>query len=272
MDQCTYRSRSSVSPSWLFGLIAASGLACAFDALADDTGPVPDERTTTSDQTRWGIGLGAAILERPYKDYDRETKVVPILYVDNRWLSVNGGRFDFKINRSETLNLRLRARYALDGYDSDDSPFLAGMNDRDDSAWVGAAVVWKPAFAEFSAEYLTDAMDNSEGSRFRVEVERRFAAGRFGFTPRLAADWLDAKYVGYYYGVRPDEVLPLRAAYAGEATTNLEAGLRIDYSPGARHTFFLDASAVKLGSAIKDSPLTGKSDQVRVTAGYLFHF
>lgn len=271
MDQCTIRSRSSASTSWLLALIAAAAMISAFNAQADDDGEAATERSH-DDQTRWGIGLGAAILERPYKEYDRETKVVPILYFDNRWLSVNGGRLDFKVNRSETLNLRLRARYALDGYDADDSPFLAGMGDRDDSVWLGGAAMWKPAFAELSAEYLTDTMDNSKGSRFRVEVERRFAAGRFGFTPRLAVDWLDEKYVAYYYGVRPDEALPQRPAHAGEATTNLEAGLRVDYSPGARHTFFLDASAVKLGSAIKDSPLTGKSEQLRLTAGYLFHF
>jgi outer membrane protein len=252
--------------------MALTGLAGATTAYADELAEAAEQSDTTTDQTRWGIGLGATVLDRPYKDYDRETKVIPILYFDNRWLSINGGRFDFKVNRNETLNFRLRARYALDGYDADDSAYLAGMADRDDSVWVGAAAVWKPSFAEVSAEYLTDAMDNSKGSRFRVEMERRFAAGRFGFTPRLAVDWLDEKYVSYYYGVRPEEASPLRPAYQGKATTNLEVGLRLDYSPGARHTFFVDASAGKLGGAIKDSPLIGKSEQVRVTAGYLFHY
>jgi outer membrane protein len=132
--------------------------------------------------------------------------------------------------------------------------------------------VWKPSFAEFSAEYLTDAMDKSGGSRARLEVERRFGMGRFGLTPRLAAEWVDQKYVAYYYGVLPGEVTPDRAFYEGDATANIEAGIRLDYSPSRKHTFFVDVSAVSLGDEIKNSPLVERSSQSRVTAGYLFHF
>lgn len=231
-----------------------------------------DVEATKADNSRWGIGLGAAVIERPYRDYDDETKAIPIVYFENRWLDINGGRIDFKINESEVLDFRVRARYALDGYETDESDYLQGMQERDDSAWVGAAVIWKNPIAEVSAEYLIDAMDNSEGSRGRIQVERRFGMGRFGLTPRVAAEWVDQKYVAYYYGVLPGEATEDRPFYEGDATVNVEAGLRLDYSPAQRHTFFLDVGTVSLGDEIKQSPLVERSAQTRISAGYLFHF
>jgi len=41
--------------------------------------------------------------------------------------------------------VRLRARYALEGYDAGDSPFLVGMEDRKASLWLGGAAIWKTA-------------------------------------------------------------------------------------------------------------------------------
>lgn len=256
------------SPSTVIAWVGALsvGIASTFPVQAQEA-EVPETETS-----RWGIGLGAAVIDRPYRDYDNETKGLPIIYFENRWIEVNAGRFDFKINDSDVLNFRIRARYALDGYDPDESEYLLGMQERDDSAWAGAAIAWNTSFAEISAEYLVDVMDNSEGARGRVQAEHRFGMGRFGLTPRIAAEWVDDRYVSYYYGVHPEEATLDRPAYAGDATVNVEAGLRLDYSPAQRHTFFLDIAATEFGDEIKQSPLVEQSRQTRVSAGYLFRF
>ncbi len=258
--------------AWFFGSALTLGLTAMSAAKAQEIDAATEHDSAKEDTSHWGIGLAIAVLERPYRDYDNETKAIPVVYFENRWMSLNGGRFDFRINRSEALSFRLRARYALDGYDPDESDYLQGMEERDDSAWVGGAVVWKPSFADISVEYLTDAMDKSGGSRARLEIEHRFAMGRFGLTPRLAAEWVDQEYIAYYYGVRPEEATVDRPSYEGDATTNVEIGVRLDYSPSRQHTFFVDVSTVGLGDGIKNSPLVERSEQARVTAGYLFHF
>ncbi len=258
--------RLSHSAVWGLSGILSVGLAMALPARAQEA-EAPETKTS-----QWGIGLGAAVIDRPYRDYDNETKALPIVYFENRWMEVNAGRFDFKINKSDDLSFRVRARYALDGYDPHDSNYLRGMEERDDSVWAGAAVVWNSSIAEISAEYLVDAMDNSSGSRARIQAERRFGMGRFGLTPRLAAEWVDDKYVDYYYGVRPEEVTLARPSYEGDATVNVEAGLRLDYSPAERHSLFLDVAATEFGDEIKESPLVERSRQTRVSVGYLFRF
>lgn len=251
---------------------AVSLLALGLMAGAVPFGALAQDEESAEGGSRWGLGLGATSLQRPYRDMDDEVRGFPLISYENRWVNFAGGNFDFKINDSDDLSFRVRARYAQDGYDAKDSPFMRGMDDRDDSVWAGAAVVWNTPLAKVSAEYLTDAMSNSKGSRAQLQAEHRFGFGRFGLTPHLGAEWVDKKYVAYYYGVLPDEATPLRAAYTGKATVNVEGGLRADYTFARKHTVFMDVSVTGYGDAIKDSPLVDGSNQTRTSIGYVYRF
>lgn len=249
--------------------LLALGLTAAMASFSCQAQNSEDE---PGDESHWGLGVGTTLLQRPHRDIDDEVKVFPVVSYENRWVSLAGSRFDLKVNESERLSFRARARYSLDGYESDDSEFLRGMQDRDDSVWLGGALVWRLPAAELSAEYLADAMGNSKGSRAHVQAEHRFGFGRFGLTPRIAAEWVDKKYVAYYYGVQPDEATLVRPAYAGKSTINVEGGVRADYTFGLKHTVFLDIGVTGYGSAIKDSPIVDGSNQSRTSLGYVYRF
>ena len=262
MEHRTNRYRATIS-LLVFGLMAAmTSLSAQAQSGEDEDG----------DESHWGLGIGTTLLQRPHRDIDDEVKVFPVVSYENRWVSLAGSRFDLKVNESERLSFRARARYTLDGYKSGDSEFLRGMEDRDDSVWLGGALVWRLPVAELSAEYLADAMGNSKGSRAHLQAERRFGFGRFGLTPRIAAEWVDKKYVAYYYGVLPDEATLVRPAYAGKSTVNVEGGVRADYTFGRKHTVFLDLGVTGYGSAIKDSPIVDGSNQTRASLGYVYRF
>ncbi|MDR1607091.1 MAG: hypothetical protein LBT38_01585 [Deltaproteobacteria bacterium] len=96
---------------------------------------------------------------------------------ENRWVSLAVPRVDFKLYTTETLSLRLRARYDGEGYDPDDSSFLTGLDKRESSIWVGGAFVWKNDIANVSIEALIDSMGNSQGARVGLQVDRRFEFG-----------------------------------------------------------------------------------------------
>jgi outer membrane protein len=229
-------------------------------------------QTASADASSWAFGGGVAAVERGYRDSNHDVLPMPLISYESKWISASVPTLDVKLYSNDELSLRLRTRYARDGYDTDDSPFLAGMDDRKSSIWVGGAVLWRPRFANFSAEALTDASGHSKGSRAKLQVDRRYGFGAFGVTPRLGAEWVDRKYIDYYYGVRPAEVRLGRAAYQGDATANIEAGVRLDYSFARRHTVFFDARATRFGSAIKDSPLVDQPGQTGVSLGYIYRF
>jgi MipA family protein len=221
----------------------------------------------------WGLGIGAGWQRPVYAGAENKTRVIPLVSFENEYVRVLGLGADLKLPSAGPVSFSLRARYALgDGYESDDAPILNGMEERKPSFWLGGAVQWRTEYAKLSAEVSGDASSHSKGTEARLGVEHDFRFGRFMFTPRVAAVWRDAKYVDYYYGVRPEEATAFRPAYEGRGTTNAEVGLRTFYGFSQHDGAFLDVSATALGSSIKDSPLVDRRTLPAVRLGYLYRF
>lgn len=223
-------------------------------------------------ESQWGIGLGVDVQRKAYRDMGNDTQGIPLIYFENHWVRVLGPSVELKLPPAGPVSFRLKARYSLDGYEASDSPYLAGMAERESGFWVGGEATWHTPFVNLSAELMGDASGKSEGRQFRLQADRRFAYGKFSFTPRLAAVQLDEKYVGYYYGVNASEAIPGRSQYGGDSTVNMEVGLRIDYTLSPTQNVFLDLRSTRLGDGVKDSPLIDRSSQTGLRVGYLYRF
>lgn len=248
-------------------LLASAALLASFSSSVSAQNREPD-----SGLSKWSFGLGVSTTDKVYRDFDRKVTPLPLVTYENKWVSVGLPVSDIKLWSGESLSFRVRARFSGEGYEAKDSPFLEGMEERKFSAWVGGAVIWKTDFANVSGELLADAMGNSKGTRAKVQIDRRFNAGGFGITPRLAAEWVDDKYVDYYYGVRESEARTGRARYDGKSTTNMQIGVRVDYSMARHHTMFLDLGTTRVGGSIKNSPIVDKSNQTSLALGYVYRF
>ncbi|WP_198674594.1 MipA/OmpV family protein [Rhodoferax ferrireducens] len=262
-------------PAALALLVAGTlSMASASAQTAGTKTTSPDQGTTESESgdSKWAIGVAGGINKKVYRDFDSKASGLPLLTFENKYVHVFGPGVDVKLPSLGPVSFRLRGRFVGEGYEASDSPFLQGMVDRDSSFWVGGAATWRTGIANLSAEVLGDAMGNSKGTRAKLQIDRRFAAGSFGFTPRLAAEWVDKKYVDYYYGVTPGEALAGRLGYQGESTVNTEIGMRIDWRVAPKHAVFLDMGATRMGSAITNSPLVEKDTQYGVGIGYFYRF
>lgn len=261
---------SAVKSARVTAFVAA--MACAFPAMADepmDDGPPP---------TSWSLGIGALSRQKPYTGIDRENKAIPLVQFENEHLFIFGPVIGLKlpgfdISETQRLNLSIVAKYDGSGYESDDAPILRGMRERKGGFWAGGKVEWNTALVDVSAEWLADASGNSDGQRFGLTVEKTWHFGEhLMLTPRVGANWLDEKYVDYYYGVRSSEVRPGRPAYAGKSGASAEVGVRGIYMFDRRHSLFLDVEVSTLPTEIKDSPLVDSSTENRVFLGYLYRF
>ncbi len=244
--------------------IAALATALVWAPASAQTGGV--------DGSTWAFGGGLSTVQKGYRAIDRDVLPLPLVSYDSKWISASVPVLDVKLYSNDKLSLRLRSRYARDGYNADDSPYLVGMADRKGSVWIGGAMIWRSQRAMVSAEVLRDASGYSQGARAKLQVDRRVAYGAFGVTPRLGIEWVDSRYVDYYYGVRGVEVRAGRAFYHGNSSSNVETGVRLDYSFSRHHTVFLDVRATRFGSAIKASPLVDQTGQAGVSLGYLYRF
>ncbi|WP_438998510.1 MipA/OmpV family protein [Variovorax beijingensis] len=265
----------------LFGAsltLLASPAAWAQDGSLNPTPAATEPQPQPSaDASRWGLGMAAGVKQQPYTGAGTKTQGIPLIYYENRYVRVLGAGAELKLPEIElgsnsSLSFGLRAKYGLGGYEPSDAPILEGMQERKGSVWLGAGVTWHNEIADISAEWLGDASGKSKGQQFRLGVQRDFRAGSFTLTPRIAANWLDRKYVDYYYGVRTEESRPGRPAYLGASTVNTEIGLRVDYAIDRQQTVFVDVSATRLGKQIKNSPLVDRSSQTSLSVGYLYRF
>lgn len=225
----------------------------------------------------WGLGVGVFSKQRAYTEAGRETLVVPLLYYENAWLRLAGPTAEVKVARKEfspgnTVGFGLRLHYDIEGYEADDSPRLAGMQERKSSFWGGAAVTWQAPIATVTAQVLADLSGHSKGSKVQLQLERRFRWGALALTPRVQAQWLDSKYVDYYFGVRSNEANPTRAQFKGSSAMVPEIGVRFDYALQPKQTIYLDVSAAKLPGDIKRSPIVDRSSTSRVSLGYMYRF
>ena len=198
--QCAVRLRRQPSYAALPILVAGIFSTPVAWAQTDDTNKSARGQAMPEagrSEPTWGIGVAGGIQYRVYRDFDDRVRGLPMITYENKWIQVAGPVLDVKLPSVGPVSFRLRGRYIGEGFDSGDSPYFAGMRDRDSSFWLGAAAIWRTGIANFSAEVLTDAMSNSGGMRTTLQIDRRFTAGTIGLAPRLAAEWVDGEYVDY---------------------------------------------------------------------------
>ena len=265
MQQAISRHHLTTLLFSIFTLFAGVSPVCA-QVLAPEIAAVE-----AAPEYRWGLGLGAGFTKSPYRQSANKTTALPLILYENRWISVFGANFDVKLPAAGPVSFRLRARYAGDGYEADDSPYLAGMAERKGGVWLGGATIWRNSVVNVSAEGLAATRD-AKGRRFKLEISHEFPIGVITLTPRVSANWYDKKYVDYYYGVRVNEVRTDRSYYTGESSNVIETGVRFSYGLNRHHRVFVDFSATYFGNAIRNSPLIENAGERSVRVGYLYAF
>jgi outer membrane protein len=254
-----------------------TALTCAGVSLPVGAQTGGEGSQSATQVSRWALGFGVASRQLPYAGVERDNKAIPLLYFENGWVRVAGGNAELKLlhkafTPTQAMTAGLRLKYDDEGYKAKDSPRLSGMEERKGGFWGGALVTWRNPVAQLSAEWVADLSGNSKGKKLQLQVDRRFAWSSFSLTPRVQAQWLDKKYVDYYFGVRAAEATLGRAAYIGQSAMAIEAGLRMDYTMSSKHSVFLDLSATWLADEIKFSPIVDRGNSSRVAVGYLYRF
>lgn len=254
--------------------VLAAVFACAAPAFAQQP-PGEGEPEGSS----WGLGLAVMSVQNAYKGTDRETKALPMISYENRYVKLGGPNLELKLpgielSNSQRLNFGVMTQlFDGAGYEAKDSPALAGMAERKSSIWVGAKMEWENDLADVKLEWLGDASGKSKGQRLAVGLERKIMLSpRLMLIPQVGVEWVDKKYVDYYYGVRNGEATAGRVAYTGKATVNPEISLSGIYRFDRHHSMMLNVGVRSFGKEIKNSPIVGRSTENRVMLGYKYSF
>jgi outer membrane scaffolding protein for murein synthesis (MipA/OmpV family) len=228
--------------------------------------------TAPAAASSWGLGIALSTERETYKGAGNKNQVAPLLMYDSEYVRVFGNVVDFKLPTVAGVLLALRAKYTLGaGYEADDSPYLAGMNERKGGLWLGGAATWKSQLLTVSAQWLK-ASGASKGQQFDLTAERGFGFGKLQVTPHAGALWKDDKYVDYYFGVTAAEATAVRPAYTGKAGTDFNLGIRFDYALRPNQLILMDVSSTRRSSGASDSPLVERDTVPSLRLGYLYRF
>lgn len=217
---------------------------------------------------RWT--LGALVIDRdaPYRGLDEDLMVVPLVRFEGERAYFRGLRGGFRLIESPGYELAVFGQPRMDGYDSKDSPFLAGMADRRGSLDLGLASTWTSGkFGALELSVAADALDRSGGFEVAAGWTGQFRAGGWVFLPGATLRWQDASLVDYYYGVRTAEARLGRPAYSAGAAVTPELSLLATRALGERWNLFARAGHAWLPSQVTDSPLVDRNGSTSLLIG-----
>ena len=258
-----------------YGFLPASfaGLATALALLASPMAIASDFAIKSGERP---ITLGVAVIDRDksYRDYDDDTYAAPIILYEGDKFFARGSNIGWKFIENKRWEIAAVGELMPDYYDSSESDFFDGMDDRKRSFGVGAHAVWTPNNLGLKFVALSDVTGNSDGTEIRGEVLYRYVGTNWRWVPRIGVVWQNDDYMDYYYGVDSDEAIPgIRPRYSPTD----EFGYRFQaIGTYQRKTspwmFLVGLRCDWYGDRVQDSPLTENDDMVTLVGGIAYTF
>ena len=220
-----------------------------------------------------GLGVVTHFESSPYREAGNRYDVLPLYLYEGERVFLHANRGGVKLKQDDTQRFDLFVEQRLEGFPADRLPdSLAGMKTRDSGIDLGLSWRLRQPWGTLQAELLHDIGGFSKGSEFRLGYTYDWRSGRLSLRPSLSVALRDARLNNYYYGVRPGEATPGRAAYAPGAGLNTTFGLFGSYDLTQRWRLLGGVSATVLDRKIKDSPIVQKRVLPGVYVGAAYDF
>lgn len=222
------------------------------------------------------IGMGAGVIFRssPYRDYHGAvSQVIPAITYNGDRLQVFGPKIQFGLAGSGKLRLAATGRYRIGVYDEDDSDFLQGMGDRDNTFMAGLAVQAElPGGLDVSARYEHDVLDRIGGGEARFELGKSLQLGVFKFSPAIAFNWTSSELSNHDFGVSDSQATAERPAYYLDDVYSVEAGLGVLIEINRDWLITMNVAAESLSSDVTASPIVSEDYVIKGFAAINYVF
>lgn len=251
-------------------VLLAVGLSAAAPASADSN---IEPLTLLSEPDSPGLGALARFESSPYREGGTRYDVLPLYLFEGNRVFLDANRVGVKLLKGGDQRLDLFAAQRLEGFPSDRVPAsLAGMAVRDSGLDLGLSWQYRQPWGNVRAEFLHDAGNTSKGNELRLGYSYDWRSGPWRLRPSLSVALRDASLNNYYYGVRADEAVPGRPAYAPGAGINTTLGLYGSYDLTQRWRLLAGVSATLLDRHLRDSPIVQKRVLPAVYVGAAYDF
>ncbi|WP_081832509.1 MipA/OmpV family protein [Pseudomonas sp. Ant30-3] len=252
-------------------LCAVSGMAKAEISGSDAT----SVSTRQTQESRWGLGLGAAVSSGVYAGEGTQVTPFPLISYDSErffWRGIAGGAHLFKRD-DFAIDATLSAR--MDGIDRSDfgRRELAErgidrslLEDRDDAIDLGIAATWTGDLGQLELDVKGDISNATDGYEAGLKYGYPMQWGKNSITPNVGISFLSKKLANYYYGTLPVEVDRGVIDYRPGSATVQHVGLDFVRPFADRWAFIANVSYEHLPGKITDSPLVDEDTNGSMSA------
>lgn len=220
----------------------------------------------------FSLGIGVGYGDSIYQGVDGEALVMPMIQYQSGGLYFKGLEAGYRVVDSGLLEVAVMLQGRMDGYEEDDSDFLAGMEDRKKSLDGGVRLSANVARARISFSWQHDLLDEHKGHESTLRVAVPFPVGQTIITPFVGASYLSDALADYYYGVRPEEATSVRPAYETDAAVKTFAGVSLMYAYDSNWKGMVSFNAEGYADEIADSPIVEDDSRYSVMGGVLYSF
>lgn len=222
------------------------------------------------------VGLGIASFQDPQKGMDTRHLAIPLISYTGERLSFQVTTLSYRFANLGDLEVSALAAGRLQGYDTADSPYLAGMKDRSNTLDGGISFDWRG----FSLSYTHDLLAKHKGDEIAFSYAKGFGVGKAEVMLGAGVTWQSEKLNQYYYGVTPSEASSLivngkvfnRTAYKTEDAISPKINMLVKYPVFDSWALIGGAEVNFLPEEITDSPIIENKNAWGVFAGIVRMF
>ncbi|MCG2584441.1 MipA/OmpV family protein [Massilia sp. TS11] len=220
-------------------------------------------------------GLGGILRSEfpAYKGTTLSHDLVPLYMYEGQRVFLHATRVGVKLTEAPREGMDVFLDYRFEGHPINNTPSaLRGMQRREPGMDAGAALHYRPRWGALDLEVLRDASNKSRGVEWRLGYNLDLQSGRWHFRPSVVAARRSAALNDYYYGVRPNEALAGRPAYAAGAGTNISYSLYAYYELTQRWRLLAGLTVDDLSDSIRHSPIVADKAQLSGLLGLAYDF
>lgn len=218
---------------------------------------------------------GVATFETPYKDFKDDSS----LYLDARYkegnFSIDERGINYRLFGTDNTPLNVHATLTSvgKGYETDDSPVFAGMEERDASLDLGISADYTLGASQVKATLVHDISGAHDGLVADVNLSHNYELAQgLSVVPRVGVAYTSENYTNYYFGVSQSEATANRAAYKADGAFNPYVGYSVSMPLTESWSVVHQAAYVWLDDEIDNSSLTDRNSAwfAAVGIGYTF--
>jgi outer membrane protein len=218
------------------------------------------------------VGAGVLVSSKPYRGIDPRVYPIPMFGYEGERLYLRGVGGGYQLFRMGGWSLGPVLQPRFDGYEADDSRYLAGMKDRDLTLDGGVGLTWRTKWGLIGLSWITDLLGKHHGQELEFSYTAILPYAGFDFIPSAGLRYKSDNLVDYYYGVRTSEARAGRPAYEATEAVDPFVRLAVRRKLGGKWSLLGAVQYEWFDSEITDSPIVDRSNDVSFVAGLLYSF